>query len=371
MIKKTKILIDCHSFDYQYYQGVTTYLSGLYSETAKNNLNIEFFFASNNINKLKSVFGLGQNIYYLKYTFNSSIMRLIFELPILILKNDIDYLHIQYKSPLLKFCKEIVTVHDVLFIDYPQYFGKTFRIINKFYYRFSSKRADILLTVSDYSAKRISKHFKININSIFITPNGIDNTFLNFSKNRNLIPDIKSIYGIDKYILYVSRIEPRKNHELIVKAYNELNLADENIKIVFVGFETSINKNLNDQIKRTDRNNIIKLTNISVDNLAGLYACSLFTVFPSFVEGFGIPPLESTVMGTAVILSNQTAMSDFNFLKDQMFAPNLIEEFKLKVKQALKGEFKDQTLKAEFVKKKYSWSSISNKYSTIINNRLK
>ena len=368
MMKKTKILIDCHSFDYQYYQGVTTYLSGIYNETVKNNPDIEFYFASKNINKLKSVFGLSQNIFYLKYTFKSPIMRLIFELPFLILKNNIDYLHVQYKSPLLKFCKEIVTVHDVLFLDFPQYFGKTFRIINKFYYRFSSKRADILLTVSDYSAKRISKHFKININSIFITPNGIDNTFLNFSNNKNLIPDIKSIYGIDKYILYVSRIEPRKNHELVVKAYNELNLADENIKLVFVGFETSINKILNDQIKITDRDNIIKLTNISVDNLAGLYACSLFTVFPSFVEGFGIPPIESTVMGTPVILSNQTAMSDFYFIKDQMFDPNSIEEFKFKVKQALTGVFKDQTAKTEFVKKKYLWSSIGKKYSHIINN---
>ena len=260
-----RVLVDCHSFDYNYFQGVTTYLSGLYRESIRQSSDIQFYLASNDIEKLISVFGLHSNVTYVKLRFKNSLMRLILELPYQILKNKIDYIHVQYKVPVIKLCKEIVTVHDVLFLDFPENFPRSFNIINKLYYKFSSKRADILLTVSNYSKSRISKQFNIQEQKILITPNGIDESFLLLSINNKLITNVKTKYGLDRYILYVSRIEPRKNHQLIVNAYQDLKLADKGYKLVFIGATTFENKILNSDLERLSTDNFIILENIPTE----------------------------------------------------------------------------------------------------------
>ena len=363
---KKKILIDCHSFDFDYYQGVTTYISGLYKELIEERKDISFYFASNNLNKIKSIFGAATNVFYLKLNYKSSLIRLTFELPFLVLKHNIDFIHVQYKSPFLKFCKEIVTVHDVLFIDYPEYFTSKFRIINKIYYRFSSRRADILLTVSNYSKSRISKHFKIPENKIQITPNGVDDVFLKLSNNTNLLSNVKLKYTIDKYILYVSRIEPRKNHDMVVKAFKELRLYEKGIKLVFVGAQTHKSVKLLDELKKVKDGSIVSLENISTKELSSLYSNAMFSVFPSFAEGFGIPPIESVIMRTPVILSNTTAMKDFSFLSDKMIDPYSLKDLKALMEMGAKRLFNFEEKQREVAIENYSWKQIALNFNKLI-----
>lgn len=361
-----KILIDCHSFDYDYYQGVTTYISGLYKNLIEERKDISFYFASNNLDKIKAIFGAATNVFYLKLNYKSSLIRLTFELPFLVLKHNIDYIHVQYKSPFLKFCKEIVTVHDVLFIDHPKYFTSKFRIINKIYYRFSSRRADILLTVSNYSKSRISEHFKIPENKIKITPNGVDEVFLNLSNNTNLLLDVNLKYNIDKYILYVSRIEPRKNHDMVIRAFEELRLFEKGFKLVFVGAQTHKNIKLLDELKKVKDDSIVSLENISTRELSSLYSNAVFSVFPSFAEGFGIPPIESVIMRTPVILSNTTAMKDFSFLSDKMIEPNSLKDLMKLMEMGAEGLFIFEEKQREAAIENYSWKQIGLNFSKLI-----
>ncbi len=347
-----RLLVDAHVFDGPY-QGTRTYIEGLYSHMTQHK-DIDFYFAANKEEQLKSVFGESANVHYIHLNSQGSIKRLVFEYPTVIKKYNIDYAHFQYISPLRKKCKEIVTIHDLLFLDYPQFFPTSYRLKNKFFFNRSAKRADILLTVSNFSKNEISKHFGIDNSRIFVTPNSILPT--------NDIEDVnlKGLYGLDKYILTVSRIEPRKNHLNLLKAFVELDLASRGYKLVMVGakdlsyntFFDYYNK-LNKQCKEH-----ILFLQVPFNELVSLYRQASLFVFSSYCEGFGIPPIEAISYGSPLLCSNSTAMAEFELPDKIVFDPADLEELKLKMYEQLKSPMNKASY-ASFVLSKYNWEQIA------------
>ena len=234
-----KLLVDAHVFDGKY-QGTRTYIEGIYTNMLRHE-DIDFFFAAHNIDNLRGIFGEAKNVHYVRLHSTNNIVRLAVEYPLIITRLGVDYAHFQYISPLIKTCKEIVTIHDLLFLDYPEYFPRSYRVKNEILFKLSAKRADLLLTVSKYSKDEIIRHFNICEDKIHITPNGV--LPQNMGK---ALPDIKKKFGLYRYILTVSRIEPRKNHQMLLQAYVELKLYEQNVKLVMVGVKDLANKDFND-----------------------------------------------------------------------------------------------------------------------------
>ena len=344
-----RLLVDCHIFDGKF-QGARTYLQGLYQQMVKYS-DIDFYFAAQNIERLKTCFGDNRNIHYIQLKSCSGIKRLSLEFHKLIKENFIDYAHYQYISPLRKLSKEIVTIHDLLFLDYPSFFSRKYKYKNSFFFRRSARRADILLTVSEYSRNAIIKHFNIPPSQIHVTPNAVL-----FSKLTNDNIDVKAKYGLDKYIITVSRIEPRKNHLALLKSFIELKLYERGYKLVFVGepdltyksfalFYLELPQNIKD---------FILFLSVPYKELVELYRNASLFVFPSFAEGFGIPPLEAIENNCLVLCSNATAMAEYHFPQEMSFAPTNIDEMKRKMLFLLDNHFPLDDIKQE-LKKKYSW----------------
>jgi glycosyltransferase involved in cell wall biosynthesis len=342
-----RLLVDCHVFDGKY-QGTRTYLEGLYRCLTQHK-DITFYFAAHNLQNLKRVFGEGENISYVQLKHTGSLGRLMFDFPKIMKENDIDYAHFQYITPFRKSCKEIDTIHDLLFMDYPQYFSMSYRLKNTFFFKQSAKRADIVLSVSEYSRERINHWFDIPKADIHITENAV----LPISNNID-IPDVKKKYGLDKYILTVSRIEPRKNHLMLLEAFVEMKLYDKGYKLVMIGtadlkytsFQTYYN-GLVDNIKSS-----IMIKSVSFPDLVGLYQNASLFVFPSLAEGFGIPPLEAIEYGCPVLCSNATAMKEFGLPQDMTFNPNDKEELESKMKRMLEKPIRFD--KAD-IERKFNW----------------
>lgn len=356
-----RLLVDCHVFDGKF-QGTRTYLQGIYQNLVGHK-NINFYFAACDIENIKHVFGMAENIHYVQLTTGNSIKRLALELPRIIKQYRIDFAHYQYVSPLPKLCKEIVTIHDLLFLDYPQYFPLSYRIKNTFFFRRSAKRADILLTVSPYSKKEIVRHFDINEDIIQITPNGV----LLPSESTKL-PDVKKKYGLDKYILTVSRIEPRKNHQMLLQAFVELGLADKGYKLVIVGMKDLKNEIFNhyfDLLPKSIKDNIFVFQAPYLD-LISLYKHASLFVFPSFAEGFGIPPIEAVSLGCTTLCSKATAMSDFDFLADKLFDPSNLEELKEKISYWLENENENISQEQNTIRERFDWKCIAERFYKII-----
>jgi len=366
-----KILIDAHIFNHSH-QGTRTYLKGLYSSLIPIAPHIDFYFAAYDISVLKEEFGeLHKNVFFIKYSSENKFYRLLIDLPKIIREYNIDYAHYQYISPLLKTCKEIVTIHDILFNDFPEYFPRSYRVKNNFLFKRSAKRADILLTVSKYSRRQIAKHYKIDAKNIYVTLNGVASCFFD-AKDNDKLPDVKTKYSLSKYLLCVSRIEPRKNHITLIKAFVELKLYEKGYDLVLVGKEDLKSNEIHEYLNGLNHKICQKIkffNNVGKqEQLSFLKGASLF-IYPSFAEGFGIPPLEALASEVPTICANKTAMADFIFFKENHFCPDNIEELKTKISKNLNNRATDTFFKKEYVKSHFNWDTIAKSYLKILNNK--
>lgn len=355
-----RLLVDAHVFDGSF-QGTRTYLEGLYTHMMQHK-DIDFFFASTKEEKLKDFFGVADNIHYVHLNGEGRLKRLAIEFPQIIKENKIDYAHFQYITPLFKTCREIVTVHDLLFMDFPQYFPAKYKAKNKFFFRRSAKRADVLLTVSEFSKDEIVRHFGINGEDIHLTYNSI----LPSTEIADDI-DLKKKYGLGKYVLTVSRIEPRKNHLALLKAFAELDLANRGYQLVMVGGKDLEYADFFDYyngLAEYLRQSILFLQ-VPFCDLVALYRHASLFVFPSFGEGFGIPPIEAIAYGCPMLCSNATAMAEFGLPDEVLFSPNDIEELKEKMLKQLERPL-DVSIYSGRVLSKYDWQQIADSFYDVL-----
>ncbi|MDN3678428.1 glycosyltransferase family 1 protein [Flavobacterium paronense] len=361
-MKTKNIFVDCHVFDGNF-QGTTTYLKGLYTELLKDKTKL-FYFGASNIAFLKTIFGTHDNLTYVSYKSKNKFYRLLFDIPGIIKKNNIDFAHFQYVVPPIKSCKYIVTIHDVLFLDFPEYFPLIYRIKNKFLFKTSAKRSDVVLSVSEYSKKQIQKHF--GIEKVTITPNAIDSVYFETYNKEEVQKQVRDKFKATNYFLYVSRWEPRKNHDRLLKAFVE-NEYYKTHSLVFVGNKAIENKvyndyytSLPDEIKAT----IFSFSKVNSQDLLVLVRGADLSIYPSIAEGFGIPPLESLAANIPTICSNTTAMADFEFFGDCLFNPLDLEDLKNKIKIGLNDTQMDQ--KRNQMKAKFTWQFAAEQFKKAI-----
>jgi glycosyltransferase involved in cell wall biosynthesis len=361
---KISILVDGRWFD-SYYSGVTTHLKGLYNALARNPM-FSITVVGWDMEKLKNDFP--DNVNFLELRTHSNIKRLFFDVPAIIKKNKFDFAHFQYVCPFTKKCKYIVTLHDLLFLDYKKSFPLTFIIKNTFLFYLSAKRADILITVSEYSKKSIINHFRIKEKKLHVLPNGVLEKYFNITAGKEEILS----NDFNKYILYVSRLEPRKNHISLLKAFVELKLYEE-YNLIFIGKKTIPVLELDEYLKSLQndiRKKVLIIDNLNEQELVHMYKNASLFVYPSKSEGFGIPPLEAISAGVRTICSYTTALSDFGFFQDYFFNPDDIDELKEKIVSAMN----DATYPIEefqrIIKSKYDWYKIADNFKEILKNEL-
>lgn len=361
---RTKVLVDCHVFDGKA-QGTTTYLKGIYSELIQDE-SILFYFISFYPDTLKSIFGERNNIIYLKYPSKNKFKRLLIDIPSIIKKHAIDFAHFQYIAPPIKTCKFIVTIHDVLFLDYPKFFPLAYRIKNKILFYLSAKKADFVLTVSEYSKERLMQHFKLK--NVQVTPNAVDAAYFESYNKFEIQKAVFEKYKFQNYFLFVSRREPRKNHLNLLKSFVTDGFFKKH-QLVFVGSndiqDVAFDKYFN-SLSIEIKNNVFFLEKINFQELLSLTRGATIAVYPSFAEGFGIPPLESIAANIPTICSNKTAMSEFTFMKDFLFDPNSIDEISQKISFAISQSSVEEI--RETVKSKYSWKISATVLSNILKN---
>ncbi|MDC8005070.1 glycosyltransferase family 1 protein [Aureisphaera galaxeae] len=349
-----RILIDAHVFDGKF-QGSRTYLLGLYRAMLDLRKDWTFYFAAWDIKNVEAVFGDYKNAQFVELPSGNKYRRLLSEFPRIIRKHQIDYAHFQYVSPLIKRGKYIVTTHDILFEEerFASYFPKKYRFINGKLFKRSAKKADVLLTVSQYSKEKIHEYYAIPESSIHVTPNAV--TIQDDTENASAY--IKEKFNCSKYLLYVSRIEPRKNHISILKAFANLKLHEQGYQLVFIGKHDIDYPEMDaflEKSQATFKDHLVCLSGISDADLKHFYAACEMVVYPSFAEGFGIPPLEGAVFKKPVICSSATAMSEFDFFPYHV-DPDNQQEIESAIQATLTGEpYPLEDIKNK-VEERYHW----------------
>lgn len=202
-------------------------------------------------------------------------------------------------APILK--PGIATIHDVKVIAHPVFFSRKFVVWYKFLFLNIAKRSKIILTVSDFSKNEIVKHLGINSKKTKVIPNG----WQHFEK---IIADDCAIrkYKLKKkeYFFSISSLDLNKNFKWIVavaqKNPNQIFAiaGGMNVKVFSNKFDFDVPENLKFLGYVTDE-----------ESKALMQNCKAF-LFPSFYEGFGIPPLEALSVGSSVIVSDIPVMHE-------------------------------------------------------------
>ena len=314
-----RIFVDGYLLNKEY-QGTRTYITELYKALAKMNPNYIIHFGVNFISdELENEFKDYKNISFYVFKQKNKWKRMFSEYAKL--SNVYDYMHFQYIIPFLKFnkkCKYINTVHDVLFLDFPNDFPLAYRLSRKILFGYSSRKADLLLTVSEYSKQRIAKHFNINESKIYITPNGVNDKLLESYDVEKVKKYVYEKYGLENFILYVSRIEPRKNQTQLLKLYAEDSDVHSKNNLVFIGKQSLESADFNAFYQGLDvsiKNKVLYIEQVPNSELINFYRAANSFVYPSLCEGFGIPPLEAAACGIPVLCNRKTAMEDFKMLQ--------------------------------------------------------
>jgi glycosyltransferase involved in cell wall biosynthesis len=372
---KIKLFVDAHVFDKEF-QGTQTFIRGLYkSLLEKYSAELEIYFGVNDVDKFSSNLPFVSSSRILKYQRRSSnFLRLFTDVPYFIKKHQFDFAHFQNISLQKKSqCKTIITLHDVIFSDFPDDFPFIYRNARNFLFGKSINRAAVKTSVSAYSRDRISYRYKILPEQIHIVPNGADCTSFNCDlSKKEAVSTIKEKFEIENFILCVSRIEPRKNHLLLLEKYLKLELFKKNISLVFVGKKSINVSQLNERINELteDQKKMFHwYEQVSQEDLIKLYkACKLF-VYPSKAEGFGIPPLEAIACGAPVLCSNVSAMKDYYFFQPYTFDPDDEKDFEEKLDHTIHDLPDENFIKnaALEVLNNYSWQRSADIFYDLLN----
>jgi len=229
-------------------------------------------------------------------------------------KRPVDILHVQFTAPPFCPCPVVVSIHDLSFEHLPETFKRRSRTQLRLTVRRSARRATRILSLSEHTRRDIIETYRIDAEKVSAIPLAAAGHFRPVADNREL-QRVRHKYGIDgDYILCVGSIQPRKNVARLIRAYALLRgnfSADKLPKLVLVGKCAW----LYDETLRTLEKTGVKDTSVVTgyvpeSDLPALYSGALCFVYPSYFEGFGLPPLEAMKCGTPVIVGNRTSLPE-------------------------------------------------------------
>jgi glycosyltransferase involved in cell wall biosynthesis len=361
MAKKVKLLVDAHLFDGMF-QGSRTFLKGLYAKLSESD-QLDITLAAYNMENLEREFSdISCSINFIKLKSPSKFRRLLVDFPAMIEKHKFDYAHFQYIDPPIKLCRTIITIHDVLFLEFPEDFSWAYRQ-KKHLFKFAGSRADILTTDSQYSRHAINRYLNIPLENIQVVRPALESSFFELPSINALQSSklkVHEAFGFDKYLLYVSRIEPRKNHDILLKAFLDLELWKQGFHLVFVGKTSIENPRLN-YLYRSMGQKILEFVHhhesVSHQLLLDLFRASTLFVYPTRAEGFGYPPLEAGVLGVETLTSDATCLSEFDFFGDRFFSPDDLDSLKNKMSAIIEGRFDGPSMSdiSETIRNNFGW----------------
>jgi glycosyltransferase involved in cell wall biosynthesis len=265
--------------------------------------------------------------------------------------------------------KKIVTsVHDFSFILYKEFHPQE-RIEyfeNNFYKNIV--RSDKIICFTEFTKNEIINYLDIEENKIKVIPHGIDHNLFKVYK------DLQVSFKLPKkFIFSVGSIEPRKNLLGLLNAYNSLKESyKKEYSLVLAGFKGWENKEIMNIIEK-NKEYIHYLGYISDEELAKTYNLASLFVYPSFYEGFGLPPLEAMACGTPVVTSNVSSLPEVGGDAVIYCNPSEVVDIKEKIELVLndKGLQKEMIIKGLERVKEFTWEKSAEDHIKVFRELLK
>ena len=202
----------------------------------------------------------------------------------------------------------MITLHDVLGFDHPEWFTRALALQWRLVLTRALRRASCVLVPSTHTRDRLVARLGLDEERIRLVPLGVDPQFTPGETPDGLLERL----GLEgPFVLTVGTLQPRKNVETAVQAFERLAAAGAEQRLAIVGGRGWRDDALAELIRRSPAADRIVMTGrVGDDDLVGLYRAADCFVFPSRYEGFGFPPLEAMACNTPVISSDRTSLPE-------------------------------------------------------------
>ena len=243
---------------------------------------------------------------------------------------------------------QALTIHDLSPLEHPEWFRGSFAAWYRLFLPILARRVHKVFAPSEYVKQKVMRRF--GIKNVTITPNGVDTSLFH--------PDAKQekLDLPECYILFVGSLEPRKNLDLLLHAWNEIKNDFKETWLIIVGVGGNVFKAVNfSQVMER----VHFLGYVEDEVLAGLYTNATLLVLPSEDEGFGLPALEAMASGTPVLVSDGGALPEIVGEAGMVFCLSNPDGLSNKLKEYLSNDRLLAELKEKGLAqaKQFSWQT--------------
>ena len=265
----------------------------------------------------------------------NALLRIPFGLPAAALRGSVDVLHVTYNAPPVASCPVVVTIHDISFEHYPEFFSPRDYAILKTLVPFSARRAARVITVSQHAKREIVQRYGIDPQRVAVTYEAAAEQFQPVTDPAAL-QAVRHKYGIadGPFLLALGNLQPRKNIGRLVEAFargmgngewgvgsGEWGLgAGESpstdspssvLSLVIAGKALWRESEIFATVQQAGLEDRVAFPGYVDDaDLPALYSAATAFVYPSLYEGFGLPPLEAMACGTPVVCSDAASLPE-------------------------------------------------------------
>ncbi|MCC2591639.1 glycosyltransferase family 4 protein [Chryseobacterium sp. MFBS3-17] len=202
--------------------------------------------------------------------------------------------------------KKIVTIHDLIFMRYPQFYSLFDRKMHLWKFRKAAQGADRIIAISEQTKQDIVHFLKVPESKVTVVYQGCHHAFQE-RKTEDVLAAVRAKFALpDRFILSVGTVEKRKNLLKVLRA-----ITGTAIPLVVVGKKTKYFKLIQKYILKNKMEDQVWFPEeVNMEELSSLYQLADVFVYPSLFEGFGIPVIEALYSGTAVVTSNTSCLPE-------------------------------------------------------------
>lgn len=300
--------IDARFLTYPQHGGFKTYTCSLVGALATTNAENEYIVYTD---RSQMPIVLPTNFCVRPVVCRNSIIREQLMLPFAMCIDKVDVAHFPCNTaPVCLRRRMAITIHDTIPLQDRRLYGnpelswrrRALAAYWKATLRRGAQRADLVITDSEYSRSKLSLYVNLPNERVHIVRPAIRPVF--FSDLSGDMP--ADLHYDSRFLLAFASQDGRKNHNGVIKAYCEVRRRFSNVQLVVVCAHERVRSELLEHAS----DGVVPLGPVSTKELVWLYKNALALVFPSFEEGFGLPPLEAMASGTPVVASNTGSLPE-------------------------------------------------------------